>query len=180
MLSTSRLSHLVRRFAGSFRGRELTLEQRDAVRRQLSPPEYTLFERMSSSDQAHAVEVADAVAASNDPRAPADPSWLATAALLHDIGKVDSRAGTFERVAATLVEPVAPPALVRRMATWPSALGRIGRHVSYPEVGASMLTLVGSHEHVRSWAAQHHRSEREWTIPADLGRRLRDADDGAS
>ena len=175
----ARVTHLVRRFIGSFRSRELTAEQVDWVRTQLTPPEFELFGRMTPNDQAHSVEVAEAVAASAPPDSP-DPAWVPAAALLHDVGKVDSGATTFERVAATVIEPWAPAQLTRRMAGGPGPVGRVGKHITYPEVGASMLATLGSHEHVCAWAAQHHRSESEWTVPVEYARRLRAADDAAS
>ena len=173
------VGHLARRFVGSYRSLEPTPDDRDWVRQQLTPPEFALFDKMTGNDQVHGIEVARHTLATG-PVGQSDPSWLAAAALLHDVGKVDARAGSVGRAAATVLEPFMPAQLVGRLAAAPGWFGRVGRHIRYPEVGASMLSLVGSHEHVRSLAAQHHEPVNRWTIPIELGHRLTAADRAAT
>ncbi len=176
----SRVRHLTRRFIGALKRREPTAKELDWVRQCLSGPEFELFTKMNPNDQAHGVEVARAVVASRPSTGADDPTWLLPAAFLHDVGKVDSRANVAERVVATVMEPWAPDSLVTKLASGPGPIGRVGRHLRYPAMGASMLSLAGSHEDVRAWAAQHHANSRDWTLAPHLACRLREADDASS
>lgn len=109
---------------------------------------------MSDPDRRHAVGVARRVG---------EPSLL-EAALLHDVGKVDSGLGTFARVVATLVGSRA-----RR--------GRMARYRNHPAIGARMLEAAGAAPLTVAWAAEHHLPEARWTVPVPAGRVLKAADD---
>jgi hypothetical protein len=145
--------HLARRFFGSLR-RGGPAEEAWATAK-LTPGERALWARMSDPDRRHAVEVAKAV-----------PGELAVAALLHDVGKVESGLGTFARVGATVL------GAVRR--DWP---GRVGAYLHHDELGAALLRAAGSDPLTVAWAREHHLPEDRWTVPLDAGRALTAADD---
>ncbi len=101
---------------------------------------------------------------------------MVAAALMHDSGKNESRLGTLARVGATVIRPLVPEP---RRAAWLSGRGvrrRLARYWRHPALGAAALEVAGSHELVRSWAAQHHRPPARWTVHPELGRILRDCD----
>src|SRR5262245_19967608 len=68
----------------------------------LTPDGFAQFRRQPSPDQRHAIGVArDVQARLVDTPYADDPRWM-SAALLHDIGKLDSRLGLYGRVVATV------------------------------------------------------------------------------
>jgi hypothetical protein len=95
------------------------------------------------------------------------------AALLHDVGKVESGLGTAGRVLATLVGR-------RRAHRWagrPGPTGRIERYLRHDEIGAEALTRAGSDPVTVAWAREHHLAPSAWSVPPAIGHALRDADD---
>lgn len=94
-----RVVHLVSRFLGSFDPRP----PRDLawVRAVLSESEFELWTRMVRQDQRHSI----AVARRFEQWAPQATRAEKAAALLHDVGKSESRLGTWGRVGATLLGP---------------------------------------------------------------------------
>lgn len=148
-----KLVHLTKRFFGSLRAGAPAGEQWAID--QLNPGERALWARLPDADRHHAVGVARAV-----------PAELAVAALLHDVGKVESGFGTFARVGATLL------GMVKR--EWP---GRLGQYLRHDEIGAALLTDAGSAPLTIAWAREHHLPEARWTVPLDVGRALKAADD---
>lgn len=161
--------HLVRRFIGSLSPVPLRAEDEAWALAQLGPGERQLWQRMPRADQKHAVGVARTVAE----RLGAPDRPVLAAALLHDIGKVDADLGTFGRVGATLVGR-------RRGAKWrdsPGLRGRVGRYLHHDGIGAALLEDAGADALTVAWAREHHRPERDWTVPGHVGRVLRDADD---
>jgi hypothetical protein len=93
----------------------------------LSPAERSLFDAMSGPDRRHAIGVArDAVRlAGGEPV----PDAFVAAALLHDVGKIESGLGTFGRVLAT----VAAVVLGReRLASFDAGAGGAGRRLRGP------------------------------------------------
>ncbi|MFI5054265.1 MAG: HD domain-containing protein [Acidimicrobiia bacterium] len=126
------------------------------VRSVLPADTFTQFRRQPRHDQRHAIRVAREVQArlAGTPYAD-DPRWLA-AALLHDIGKLDSHLGVYGRVVATVSGAVAG----RDMAeAWSDSLGftrRVGLYLRHPELGADRIRLAGGPEEAAQWAAAHH------------------------
>ncbi|HEX4904297.1 MAG TPA: HD domain-containing protein [Acidimicrobiales bacterium] len=145
--------HLAKRFFGSLR-RGGPADEAWALAR-LNDGERALWVRMSDADRRHAVGVAQSV-----------PADLAVAALLHDVGKVESGLGTFARVGATLL------GAVRR--DWG---GRLGVYLRHDAIGAELLAQAGSAPLTVAWAREHHLPEDRWTVPLDAGRALKAADD---
>lgn len=160
--------HLVRRFLGSLSPVPLKADDDRWAMAQLLPGERQLWQRMSRADQKHSVGVARAVAVETG----TDRAVVA-AALLHDVGKVDADLGSVGRAVATLVGR-------RRGARWrdePGIRGRIGRYLHHDAIGATLLEGAGSDPLTVAWAREHHRPEEAWTVPVEVGRALRDADD---
>lgn len=93
-----------------------------------------------------------------------DDVWTA-AALLHDVGKQDSRLGPVGRSLATLAAAIGGADVV---AGWAGSRGlkrRIGLYVRHPEIGADRVRIAGGREEAAVWAAAHHRPETWEQIP---------------
>jgi hypothetical protein len=161
----SEWAHLVRRFAGSFaRGGPLPADE-VWVSSWLSDDEARLWSRLSDADRRHAVGVARRtveVLGARTERA------VLAAALLHDVGKLESGFGPFRRAAATLVGKAWGRTRPR---------GRTGAYLRHDELGAALLREAGSAPLTVAWAAEHHRPPEQWSVPATIGRALKDADD---
>lgn len=149
--------HLARRFVGSLVPGGPSPRDAAWVTGLLSEAELGLWRRMSGADQRHAAGVARRVARSSEERA------VLVAALLHDVGKVESGLGTFSRVAATLGRPWRP-------ARWHA-------YYDHPKIGAELLDLAGSDPLVVAWAREHHLPPARWSVPAEVGAVLKSADD---
>ncbi|GAC1311441.1 MAG: hypothetical protein NVSMB16_08220 [Acidimicrobiales bacterium] len=138
-------------------------------------PTHVLWRTMSGPDRRHAVAVARRAEAALG--ADCTPEAL-TAALLHDVGKVEAGLGTLGRVPATLV---ALGGARRRAPAWSSrrwgARRRVGLYLRHAELGAVLLREAGAPVLASTWAAEHHRPPSEWTIPAPVGAILKAADD---
>lgn len=106
-----RAAHLARRWRGSLDRSPIPDHDLAVVWRILLPAERELWSSMTLADRRHSIGVARRFVA----LAPeADEAEIA-AALLHDVGKIDSSLSTFERVMATVVAPFVRP---RRWATY--------------------------------------------------------------
>ena len=161
--------HLVRRFLGSLSPRPVAPLDDAWATSKLGPGERDLWRRMSRADRKHSVGVARLVAEQVGEAA----RPVLAAALLHDVGKVEAGLGTFGRVAATLVGR-------GRGTRWRDAdgvKGRVGRYLHHDAVGATLLEQAGADPLTVAWARDHHRPERDWSVPVEIGRALRDADD---
>ena len=93
--------HLIRRFFTSLSRRPPAISDVTWVNENLLAGEFTLWLRMKSYDQRHSIEVARRFTALY----PAFTRDQVAAALLHDIGKVESELGVAGRVIATVVGP---------------------------------------------------------------------------
>lgn len=174
MSSGPTLVHLTRRFLGSLSPRPLAPDDDRWARARLTPGEVGLWERMPVADRKHAVGVAKEV---QRHLGDAATRPVLAAALLHDVGKIDSGLGTLGRVVATL----AAAAFGReRAARWRAGRGlrrRVGLYLIHPRLGGDLLALAGAEPLTVDWAREHHRPEDEWSVPPVIGRALRDADD---
>ena len=94
------------------------------------------------------------------------PQWVLAAALLHDIGKTAADLAVPGRVVAALLTLVGAS----------TAPGRLGRYLRYPSLGRALLEAAGSDPQVVAWAAQHHWSPAQWTLPAQWAQALAAAD----
>jgi putative nucleotidyltransferase with HDIG domain len=132
----------------------------------LSPAELALWRRMSRADRRHAAAVARRV--EHALGEVARPPVLA-AALLHDVGKVESGLGTLGRVWATLAGAAAPRSR--------EGEGRVSRYLRHDQLGAALLTSAGSDPLTVAWAREHHQPPARWSVPLHLGDALKSADD---
>lgn len=94
--------HLARRWWGTVRARPLDEVDLAWVRDVLSPSEGELWQSMDWRDRTHSYIVARRFESLIGPGAERRRAALA-AALLHDVGKVQSHLSTIERVAATVL-----------------------------------------------------------------------------
>jgi putative nucleotidyltransferase with HDIG domain len=122
----------------------------------LTPDGFVHFRRQPNHDQRHAIGVArDVQARLADTPYADDPQWL-SAALLHDIGKLDSRLGVYGRVVATVSGSVAGR---EHADAWSESSGftrRVGLYLRHAELGADRIRIVGEPEEAARWAAAHH------------------------
>jgi hypothetical protein len=158
------LRHLARRFVGSLAPGGPAPDDEAWALSQLVVGEAALWRRMSAPDRRHAVGVARRVAGA----LPAPERPVLAAALLHDVGKVESRLGTFGRVGATVVGLTGGRQV---------AVGRVGRYLRHDEIGAGLLAAAGSDPLTVAWAREHHMPPERWTVPAAVGQALKAADD---
>jgi hypothetical protein len=167
-------SHLVKRFVGSLRPGGPAASEEAWVRDQLRPAEHDLWRRMSGADRRHAVGVARRVERSLGHEATRP---VLAAALLHDVGKIESGLGTYGRVVATLSAKVAGP----EMATiWRRQRGfarRVGLYLHHDRLGGDLLELAGSDPLTAAWAREHHQPEAAWTVDPLIAAALKAADD---
>ncbi len=167
-------SHLVRRFLGSLRPGGPGAADERWVEERLLPAEHDLWRRMSGADRRHAVGVARQVERSLGHEATRP---VLAAALLHDVGKLESGLGTYGRVIATLSGKVAGHDMA---VTWARQRGfarRVGLYLQHDRIGGDLLALAGSEPVTVAWAREHHLPGDHWTVPAHLGEALKAADD---
>jgi hypothetical protein len=96
-----KIRHLVKRFFGSISHTLPTQEQVELVRSILMNEELILWSRMQARDQRHSVEVLERFTR----LVPESTRSEQAAALLHDIGKIESQLGLVGRVLATIIGP---------------------------------------------------------------------------
>jgi len=167
-------SHLARRFVTSLRPGGPGAHAESWVASHLLPTELALWRRMSGPDRRHAVGVAERVerALGNEATRP-----VLAAALLHDVGKIESGLGTYGRVIATLSAKVAGAEMAT---TWRRQRGfarRVGLYLQHDQIGGDLLELAGSAPLTVAWAREHHRPEAEWTLTPAVASALKAADD---
>jgi hypothetical protein len=168
------LGHLVRRFFGSLRpGGPSPADGAWAVGH-MTPGEAGLWRRMSAADRRHAVVVARRVDATLGPAA---TRAVLAAALLHDVGKIESGLGPVRRAAATVVGTVGGREAARRWRSRPGLVGRVGRYLCHDEIGAEMLADAGGDALTIAWAREHHLPPERWTVATEVGAVLKAADD---
>jgi hypothetical protein len=165
----ARLRHLVTRFFGSLRPRSLTADDLAYVERTLTPAELACWQRLGPADRVESLTTARATAVALGPGT--EDRWVA-AALLHDVGKVETGLGPFRRAGATAVAIALGE---RRVRLWPNA---IGRYVDHDGLGADLLEQAGARREAVEWAAIHHRPAlwAESTVPKGICQILAAAD----
>ncbi|MBW3649671.1 MAG: HD domain-containing protein [Actinobacteria bacterium] len=122
---------------------------------------------MSGPDRRHALDVARRAVAVLGSQATRP---VLAAALLHDVGKIDAGLGTLLRVPATVAGLVARERLA-------GGDGRLARYLRHDAIGAGLLADAGAHPLTVAWAAEHHQPPATWTVPPEVGRALKAADD---
>ncbi len=140
------------------------------VERVLSPDLFVQFRRQPNHDQRHAIGVArDVQARLAGTEYADDDRWLA-AALVHDIGKLDSHLGVFARVGATVAAAVAGHDRADRWSAKSGIVRRVGLYLRHAELGALRIRLAGGPEAAAQWAEYHHEPDRwpDLAIPAPV------------
>ena len=164
----------MRRFFGSLRPGGPRREDEAWACSHLLDAEVALWNRMPGADRRHAVGVGRRVV--EELGGEGDREVVA-AALLHDVGKIASGLGTYGRVIATLSAGVAGRTMAE---AWSDAGGftrRVGLYLRHPELGADMLTLVGSDPLTITWTREHHLPPAQWTLDLEIAAILKAADD---
>ncbi|NNK91193.1 MAG: HD domain-containing protein [Acidimicrobiia bacterium] len=165
-------AHLVGRFFGSLVPFGPNAADTEWAVAQLLPGEAELWRRMSRPDRRHSIGVARRL----HTLLPDPPREVVAAALLHDVGKLDSELGTFLRVVATLSAKIAGRDTAELWVRSTGVTRRIGLYLLHPEIGADLLEMAGSDPLTVTWAREHHLPESDWTIAADVASALDAAD----
>ena len=166
--------HLTKRFFGSLVPLGPSAENDAWARAQLLDGEKALWNRMSRQDRRHSADVARRVVGllGDDADRP-----VIAAALLHDVGKIDSGLGTMQRVAATLSAKVAGRDTAELWVRSSGVTRRIGLYLKHPEIGGDLLEMAGSDPITFTWAREHHLPADRWTIDPAIANALAAADD---
>lgn len=172
--SWSHLWHLVRRFLGSLWPGGPSSRDDAWATAWLGPGEVALWRRMSGADRRHAVAVARRAELALGPRATGP---VVAAALLHDVGKVDSGFGPVRRAGATVAQMVWGHQAAAAWRHRSGLVGRTGRYLTHDAIGAEMLVSAGSDGLTVAWAREHHLAPERWSVPSDIGAALKVADD---
>jgi hypothetical protein len=117
--------HLVARFFRSLPPTPPSVDDECWADDHLTPAERRLWTRLSNQDRRHSIGVARRFI---EARPTATRAEIA-GALLHDIGKIECRLGTFGRVVATLVGP---------------RTERFRLYHDHEQIGADLVTAAGS------------------------------------
>ena len=136
--------------------------------------EVALWRRMSRQDRRHGIGVARRVEAS---LGEAVTRPVLAAALLHDVGKIDSHLGTFLRVVATLSAKVAGRETAELWVRGSGVTRRIGLYLKHPSIGGDLLGMASSDAFTETWAREHHLPADECTLDHQLAHALRMSDD---
>jgi hypothetical protein len=125
-----KLWHLAARFFTSLSPKPPSDETEGWVAERLLPGEQVLWVQMSNQDRRHSALVGQRFAQLD----PAAPRELVAGALLHDVGKIECRLGTFGRVAATIIGPRGPGVVGTRFRAYHD----------HEEIGAELAAAAGS------------------------------------
>ena len=171
---TSTTAHLTRRFFGSLRPGGPSAADEEWAQSKLLASEVALWRRMSGADRRHAVGVAHEVERALGVEATRP---VLAAALLHDVGKIESGLRVYGRVVATLCGLIAGRDAAK---DWTRSRGftrRVGLYLLHPDLGGDLLGMAGSDPLTEVWAREHHRSPSSWTIDPHVAAALKAADD---
>lgn len=136
--------------------------------------ELHLWRRMAPQDRRHSIGVARRVVESLGEKASRE---VVAAALLHDVGKVDSDLGTFLRVVATASAKVAGHETADLWVRSSGVTRRIGLYLKHPSIGGDLLAMAGSDPLTVAWAREHHQPAESCSLDLDVADALRNADD---
>jgi len=179
--------HLAARFFGALSPAGPPADDERWALGHLGRGEQVLWHRMSGADRRHAVDVARRTRGLLEPDEP--PREVIAAALLHDVGKVESGFGTLARVGVTLA---AIGAGRERLVRWAgdgsggdrpdgpaprrSVRTRVGLYLTHDRRGADLLDAAGSHPLTSTWAREHHLAESRWSVDHRVATALKVAD----
>ncbi len=172
--------HLAGRFFGALSPAGPAQSDEEWALSSLLDGERDLWGRMSGPDRRHAVDVARETIRLLGPGEP--PREIVAAALLHDVGKVESGLGTFARVGVTLAAMAGGRS---RLVSWssssvprprPTRRARIGMYLAHDRLGSELLQGAGSSELTYTWAREHHLEPSRWTVDDTVGAALKAAD----
>jgi hypothetical protein len=165
--------HLARRFVGSLRPGGPSAASETWAREQLLPSEVELWRRMSGADRRHAIAVAHEVqrALGHEATRP-----VMAAALLHDVGKTDSRLHVYGRVVATMCGMMVSRDTAKEWTKSSGFTRRVGLYLLHPELGGDQLAMAGSDPLTETWAREHHKPPDQWTLDPHLAGALKEAD----
>jgi hypothetical protein len=153
--------HLAKRFFTSLSTREPAASEATWAESHLIDGELRLWLRMCPADRRHAIGVARETVRLLGSSATRP---VVAAALLHDMGKIDSALGPVERALATVVNPR-------------SGDSRWARYRRHDMIGADLLVAAGSDPLTVAWAREHHLDPESWTILRSTADALKQADD---
>jgi len=166
--------HLVKRFVGSLRPGGPSTVDGAWAEDHLRPAEVELWRRQGGSDRRHVIGVARRVEQALGEEATRP---VLAAALLHDIGKLESGLGTYGRVVATLSVGLAGR---ETAAAWVLTRGftrRVGLYVQHEALGADMLELAASDPLTVALVREQSVVPHDRTAPSHLLDALNAADD---
>ena len=174
-----RARHLARRFFCALRPGGPSTRDDAWVKSVLTPAELEIWTRMPAHDRRHSVGVArrveHALAGTSDA---GDNRWLA-AAMLHDVGKLDSGLGIIARVGATVAGGIAGHDMADAWIQKRGITRRVGLYLQHAELGETRLRVIGARDEAAAWAGAHH-DQSKWValaFPARVVIALDDADD---
>lgn len=173
----ARPRHLARRFVGSLSHDRPPEPEEQWAAALLGHSERRLWARMAPADQRHAIWVAHRVEGMLPPGGRDSSKAVLAAALLHDVGKVESGLGTPGRVIATVLGSFGGGRLAARWQSSGGWRGRLGRYWLHASIGAGLLSDAGSDPLVVRWASEHHLPPERWELPAATAVVLKSADD---
>jgi len=169
----SEARHLGRRFFGSLLPGGPRGDDVKWIESTLSEAEFALWSRMYGPDRRHSAGAAREVERLLGPRATGP---VLAAALLHDIGKLDSGLRTWGRVVATLSAKVAGRDTASLWRKGSGFTRRVGLYLDHPDLGADMLELAGSDPLTVAWAREHHLPPEHCSIEGSVAEFLREVD----
>ena len=156
----ARQTHLARRFFGALWPGRPDPTDTAWVATVLTEQELAVWQRMPNHDRRHSIHVArDVEAQLANTKYASDPRW-AEAALLHDVGKLDSGLGVFGRVLATLAGAAAGHDMAEPWSQKRGITRRFGLYLQHPELGASRIRMCGGSREAALWAEAHQDPDR--------------------
>ncbi len=134
--------------------------------------------RLAAHDQVHAVRVAKVTRGKLAGSAYEDDNRWLGAALMHDIGKLEARLATHERIVATLAGRAVGLSTARRWAGGSGFVRRLGLYLTHGAAGAEMIRRAGGREELAAWAEIHqaYHLPAESPVPALVAQALSAAD----